>query len=274
MAKLAPIKLGIKAKTGEKFSFECDLSVTSEGFFQAVIPEELNPIVHDLIKGEFRKNAEVVLKGRYGNTKPVISSNTMDTCKTILFKALEIYAYSEIEEELVIIFRTQHDITYYKVGDKIFPNGRCNPNYEQDYRGGVGSWQGNLNSSNRRELYSIGFAATCRKKVTYKRTTGTRTEFIRENGIKSEFWCKLDDFCGLTFPTEQREIEKYYTVIPYTEETAKFFYETMLAMCNLADRLTAFFGNTDNVFRAIEANQQLLLTSGNYIDKKEAARSE
>lgn len=269
MAKLAPIKLWTKAKTGEIFSFECGLSVTSEGFFHAVIPEELKPIVDDLIKSEFKGTAESIYEVRRGQTKSVISSKTREACKSVLLKALEIYAYSEKEEEPVIIFRTQHDIAYYKVGNEIFPNGSYNPNYDRDYAEKLGGWQGNLNSSNRREIYSIGFAAACRNKVTYERATGTRTEYLVDNDIKDEYWVKLDDFCSLNFPKDQREIERYYTVIPYTEEAAKFFYETMLAMCHLADRLTAFFGNTDNVMKAIESNQQLLLTGGNYVDQKD-----
>ena len=48
--------------------------------------------------------------------------------------------------------------------------------------------------------------------------------------------------------------------IPYTEETAEFFYNTMMAMCHLADRLEMFFSDKTLLQRAIKENIPPLLT--------------
>lgn len=48
--------------------------------------------------------------------------------------------------------------------------------------------------------------------------------------------------------------------MPYTDEAAQFFYESMMAMCELGRRFKNFFGDEANVLAAIEGRGPSLLT--------------
>jgi hypothetical protein len=47
--------------------------------------------------------------------------------------------------------------------------------------------------------------------------------------------------------------------MPYTEEAAGFFYESMMAMCEIGRRFKSFFGDEANVLAAIEGRGPSLL---------------
>ena len=49
--------------------------------------------------------------------------------------------------------------------------------------------------------------------------------------------------------------------MPYTEDAAKFFYNMMIGMCVLADKISIFFDDEQNIVKAIEAGAVPLITS-------------
>ena len=46
--------------------------------------------------------------------------------------------------------------------------------------------------------------------------------------------------------------------MPYTEKAAKFFYDAMIGLCAMADKVATFMGSDDMIALAIDKNNHLL----------------
>jgi hypothetical protein len=99
-------------------------------------------------------------------------------------------------------------------------------------------------------------------KVTAHRKSGDQIGWERagENchSEPDNYLDKLNSFIGGLSISDMGE----YQEIPYTEEAAKFFYEAILSICKLSDRIESFFGNPGNVQKAIESRASFMLGAG------------
>ncbi len=247
MAKLKSGTYHFKSKTGDELKFTSDVSVTSDGFFHCTIPDELVPIITALLKSQPQK-AITCKKNKINHS---ISGKELKECESFIKLAAEDYIACEVKEELVLVYGTQIKAAYFKnPTGEIFVNG-AQPGAA--YAKG-GKWQGTLDSNSRSNAYSVGFVAVPRKKTTYSRGSGQKVEYKWIGEEQGKYWDLLNSFSGLYVNEESLKD------MPYTEEAAKFFYDTMMGLCHLADRIEAFFGNEETLNTAITGQVPLLLS--------------
>ena len=63
---------------------------------------------------------------------------------------------------------------------------------------------------------------------------------------------KLNGFCGIGLIGRDKKLMASLQEMPYTEKAAQFFYNSLMAMCALADRIETFFGDRPMLTAAIE----------------------
>lgn len=252
MAKLQSIPFKFESQAGEVLEFTSNVSVNSQGLFSINVPAELKESLESLSKS-LGLGVQRARKNLY------VSGRDLSDCKQLIENAAEDYLKCEIKRECIILYKYINDTTYYKdfATGEIFPNGT----YVDDYQGNKGAWKGSLDATHRSGFYSVGLSAMIVDKISYIRASGTRIEYDRPDDVHTfspeTYKEKLASFCGLWHyePAEMSEI-------PYTEEAAKFFFETMMGLCKLADRLEMFFEDDKNVTRAIKSQAKLLAWEG------------
>lgn len=246
MAKLKSQTFFFPVKTGGEFKFTTDVSVTADGLFHLTIPEELAPTANALANKI--KNIDI----RHSRTNWTVIGKNLDDCVNFIKSAGDDYVACEVTEEPVILYGATIRAAYFKNPDgRIFPNG----GFPGADHGKGGRWCGSLSSSNMSPNYSVGFVAVPRIKTTYTRGSGQKVEYKNPGRDGEEYWKLLNSFCSLNVdPKSLKEI-------PYTEEAAKFFFETMLRLCHLADRIETFFGSKETLAAAIAGHTHVLLAA-------------
>lgn len=248
MTTLSPLHFNFKSTTDDILDFQSSVSVTQEGEFRLTFPEELFDSVNEVIREDKTSSAYC---GRNSKRTPYIGGTILLDCKETIKAAGENYMSCTIKEEPVILYAIANDISYMKApSGEIFPNGK----FKEACYGKGGTWCGNLNAGSTKEKYSIGFVAICRIKTIYIRNSGQKVEYHidYEEKTRGEYWDKLNSFCGITYN------KTGFKELSYTEETAKFFYNTMLSMCYLADRIEGFFSDEEMLLNAIEKDLPLI----------------
>lgn len=243
---------------GSAFTFKTDINVDKSGTFCFTIPAELEKTA--LVNAHKYKSDRISTGKLIKNY--CIWSNSRNAGIEFLKVLAADYIECEVVREQVIVYKTTANLSYYKLADgTIVPNG----GYDKDYPKG-GTWGGegqemiNLHSG---PSFTIGLVAAVYTKITSRRGSGDQITWERtgENchGIPDNYLDKLNSFIRVGIRHYQLN---QMSQIPYTEEAAKFFYEAMLSMCKLSDRIDTFFGNTENVQKAIESRSSHLLGFG------------
>lgn len=267
MAKLKSISFQVRCADGTDYRFVGDCVVNADGLFHVAYPPEVESSINSLIcsANDFGQDCKLtssertmfgrihletlkVNKRAYG---PVLAE-----IEQLITKAMELHMQCEVRRELVILYSTDYAYALAKGSDGgLGANGGHVKGYE---------WTGNLHATNGSSHYRVGLAAFVRIKLSYIRPTGTKTQYedlnrgsgrwgetLEEHPKPAE---RLNDFVGLRFHdpyAKWRGESVKYTEIPYSDEAAVFFYDALLAVASLADRLQAFFGDRDTVARAI-----------------------
>ncbi|MDQ5987070.1 MAG: hypothetical protein CSYNP_02807 [Syntrophus sp. SKADARSKE-3] len=108
------------------------------------------------------------------------------------------------------------------------------------------------------DYYKLGIAAYIADKTTYTRASGAKVVYKRvsvHNMDDDSYLRKLNSFCGLSpHAPGQSGMQE----MPYSEQAAKFFYDVMIGLCALADKVATFLDNKEILAIAIE-KQALLL---------------
>lgn len=258
MAKLAPLKIEETSSTGETKTFSIPLTVGASGIFRAVVPMELEGTVTNL-KPAHRQGVAI---DRSPKNDMILAGSRLEEVRKTLEIALHELMVAEIKTERVIIYDFQSAMLYYRgIDGEIHPNALYDTARVENSIGGPASrWGGGLNTGFDRQVdtYTIGIYARVMDKVSHIRPSGTKVTYASINGAEEEYHEKLNAFTRFTVPSERRGKLRE---IPYTEEAAKFFYETIVGLCKVADRLEKFFASPDQVILAIadKTNNALLL---------------
>ena len=244
MAKVKDQKFYMKGETGEELEFTSGITVDKEGLFHLTIPDELEDVARAVIK-----------KGdTYSLTRPRqslrLSGPGLETCEALIKKTMCEYLACDVKEELVIVYGVLTQVAYAKHRDDntIGPNGY----HMSECRGGRNfDFHGDLDALKRSNFYTVGVIAEVRKKITYTRAAVIKHEYKwpdypNNHGVSDDPGQRLNSFIGV------RVDPKKLKEMPYTDEAAQFFYEMMLGMCHLADRIESFFGDEESVKDAIK----------------------
>lgn len=242
MPSLPSKKFQFKNKAGDELNFTSTVTVDSEGIFRMTIPVELEEVAHSALKG----NHDGVSINQSPKTLGIYAK-TLDTCRKYIAIICNEYLECDVTTENMILYATDIKVSYCKVNDTFYPNGRiAGENYK---------WYGKLSATYPANYFTIGIAARIYEKKTFKRALSTKIEYksiTTDHTNKGTYFELLNGICGLYINTTACK------EMPYTEEAAKFFYETMMSMCKLADRLETFFSDEDNIHKAITNNSSFL----------------
>lgn len=249
MATVKTMSITHTNEAGETEKLSAVVSVDKEGIFSAQIPDHVAESYSAANAGSGR-----------GNTYQTPQRNWRAQCATLdgLYagiKAALVHSMSvETVMETIIVFSLQNKVAYSIGSDgDIGPNGH----YPKD-----GKWAGTLNSHNSSSVFSFGLFARVMVKEIHKRQGCTKIEYKQfkhpddtNHGIANSWAGKLNGFVGLNIP---KAPSVSYEEMPYTEEAAKFFYETMIGLCNMVDRAERFFADRELLALAIQKSAGLL----------------
>lgn len=248
MPNLCKDTFRFEPKTGEPLEFTSAIDVTAQGRFRAILPPELLEIAPFILEQEPFSACGIV----EGNVNTRLTAPTLDLLRKAIGAAGNEWASCEETVETVILYAHDLRVRYVLTEQgTIHPNGYLPEGIE-------GKWRGKLNATERDTHYRIGFAATVREKITYRRAGSTAVKYQRpprqdgDHRYPESYHDKLLAFTGLRIePSKMQEM-------PYTEEAARFFYEIMVGLCAMADRIESFFGDKENVMAAIAQGRSVL----------------
>lgn len=285
MPKIAPRYFNVRLsdRQDDMYSYKADVFVTSKGEFSITIPEHLAPACVELLKAEnpHPDDGPVYIRENLKNGQPSgewkVYAHDKTLAVDLIERAIRIYAKAETTTEIVICYA--HDSEgRYVVG----PNGEiATDGYDVDANFGKTKNRDRLkdgwkwsdkehNHFGNRSVFKFGIGAQVYKKITIKRSTGTTIRYEVYWGEKGsshfdrETYCQRLNSFDISFGLTSRYDNKhpYPNEIPYTEEAAKFFFDAMVSLCSVSERVKNFFGDGKRLQKAIESRATLMLGSG------------
>ena len=240
MAYLCKQEFGKSNKAGAGMRFDSKVYALSNGdFVFHNLPDDIQALL---------KQAGHKLEYRNGKTGLYVKRK--DEGVLAINEAMIAQLKVEKSDRLVILYNYTASCHYWKLLDgTLCPNG-VDHNEDGEWNIMVVDGEEKMSNYHSSDDYVVGFKAEVRKIVTY--TSGAKKREERECPKEDELgeWGnKLNSFAQVRPGSEA-------TVIPYTEESAKVFYQSMLRLCQLSDQLSEFLSEPENI---ISGTGQLLL---------------
>lgn len=255
MPKINPIKISEKGVGDLYFSYSYVTEVLATGIFQVLVPEDQAELIRVLAAKPEHKAVD--LKKNRAD-KPVLQATELAPLQKLLTAYGRTKVDSVNETELVIFYRPVSHAAYYVNGDgEILPNGV----------GSVGGrWENPGHGSHHKRLeYAAGITARVVAKTTARYEGGFHIVHADADLPDDSFGGRLNAFTHVMSPGRDfwsREVEGQrkeplhddnptgmriynntgWQVMPYNEENARFFYEMMLNVCRLSERIAQFLG--------------------------------
>lgn len=272
MPSLAPVKFWAKSVTGDEVEFVSKVSVSAvDAQFAFTIPEFLEQsarafLAKDRATSTFTKPSQFYgIEIDQAQVNLRVTGNKHELVKAFVQQALKDHLACDIKEEEVIVYRYTSGVHYYKTAEGDIRANGVGCGVGGDWKGYKGSF-----STDRREDYSLRFAAFALIKITYTRNSAESVEYRAweppNNQDTSDPRCRLNAFVRLYRPGVKEHNRTHplsiagFTVIPYTPAAADFFYGVMISLCKIDDKLSTFFDDGTKVLAAIEAKDFKLLT--------------
>jgi hypothetical protein len=273
MPKLTQIKGAYADDAGKQIGYSADVSVDSEGYFAIEIPEK-DANEYGLILQKNKNNykglsvgIKVVRKIR----KYFITGKDFELCKSFFLFAVKQANKYDIKEELVILYRFRKKISYIKnteTGEVSLPDK--NINYYVDNQNGKIQKISNITerySHKNEPVYSVGLSAgVFLKKTLTRENTKDIFYFLADEQLKKDSFGDVLNRISVGYDAKHYSYREYgieltddMVEIPYAENSAEFFYNMVIGLCKLSDKLTDFMSK-DNILKTIENNNFKLLT--------------
>lgn len=269
MPKINPVKVHEYGPGDLRFIQNYETNVLADGTFQTLVPE-------DHVQYLTALGSPVVSVSKNKAGKPALVSRDLDAIARMLKQYGQAQMTTTKTRETLIFFKTTMSVAYCSSPDfpgRIFENG-----YEAQKacgRDDTGAyhWRGkNLSSQSTSSSFSVGVCARVVDKIVHKLPNGRfHVDHETAKPETGSFGAKLNTFNGGVFPPadfwskenpDERRLKVYLRegeslmeqdglqYVPYTEESAEFFYSMMHNLCTLAERMRIFFGDDDRDFLA------------------------
>jgi len=241
------------SETGEKIEFVSEIRIHGDGKFYFTFIKDIEYIVKlDRDIGYCQ-----ICDTKYGLT---LVSNNYERCHNIISRACKEFIKSDIKKERVILYKFFNNTSYVKnLKGEIFSNG--NDKNADFNKGGV--WCGNLDMTNRHNYYSIGLVVGCYDKVIYSSLNNNKVEYQYNDNYDDKYWCLINSFTGLNINSKECK------ELLYTEQRAKFFYDFMISICKLADKIDTFFNDEEMFLNVINSGNNTLFFNSKSEDNNE-----
>jgi hypothetical protein len=244
MARLSPISFCHRSRTDERFEFKAETSVDQSGTFALVVPEALAATAQGLVQQPEWKGKGVHVVRAKVNWR--VETTSLDLAKKFIEAAMADFMAVEVTEEMVIVYRQNSQYAAYRdeTNGSLYPNGYC---VEND-----GNWVGTLSGTTSAPQFSVGMAARAFRKITYTRPGSTKVVYERLTQAQEDAHPAADylnRFVGLNLAPSGKG---GHSEMPYSDAAAQFFTQSLLRLCELAQRLEYFFKQPEQLQAAIE----------------------
>jgi len=269
MPKLTNHTFSMETEDGHSHSFESEIHVSTDGEFSCTVPEYLVDALATVGKAstkDHRAPARYVQKLRtnyraYSPSKAELLAYVNESHRQF-YEAV-------VTVELIICYDWYAEVNYWLNPDgTMAANGTMADAVSRNHDGTGGNWSEHhlrtglpICANYTTQHYSVGIYAAVHKKKTYTRASGATVTWERITqfdsvSTMSEWGVKLSGLVGLSAPKSPDRLHQ----MPYTEEAARFFYESMMAVCEIGRRFKNFFGDERNVMAAIAGTGPSLLS--------------
>ncbi len=267
MAKITTRKFRKENAVGDVVEFESSITVDSEGVFFIPVIDDVCRFIEPASRCKEAKRLRYSVGSGFNQRRKTgwqhgATGKNLDHCIKVVAWACKLFIACETTEELVLIYAHDSDVSFATSGQgDIYPNCYYGENLEWRQFAGDRLSRNSMFGDN--GFYRVGLFARIVNKITHTREQGVSVEYARPDfpnpHSEPDTWGeKLNDFVKLDGPNKDDRIVE----IPYTEESAEFFYTALISLCQLADRIDNLFGDPGNVTLAIESRQQLLPAPG------------
>lgn len=225
------------------FSVQLGCSVSTDGVFAIELEDDMATAVQNIAREMF-PGASVALHKTGGYR---LHTRSLDQAKAIIHRYCTLQVDSEVAEELRIFYNVS-----LKAPSFVGPDGTLHPN-GQGVEGGL--WSNNSEPSNvsswsarNDRVYSVGIGAAIVRVKTVRLGDQSDPVYSYEHlspedvATKLGHWGKfLQRFIGQPFPSARGGVEEStLKSVPYTEQNAKFFSNTLMGLCRLSENIAAF----------------------------------
>lgn len=266
MPKLTNHVFGISTEDGHRHHFESEIHVSTDGEFSCTVPEFLVDALRSVGEAANKNKQAFYVQKLKVNHRAYAPS--MAELLKFVDEAHRQHHHAEVTSELIICYDWYAEVSYWLNPDgSMAANGSMPNAAHRNIDGSGGDWADHklksgqtISANHTAEHFSVGVYAAIHKRTTFTRASGATiiweriTQFDSQTSL-AEWGRNLTGLCGLSAPKSPN----YLKQLPYSEEAARFFYENMIAMCEIGKRFKAFFGDEANVLAAIEGRGPSLL---------------
>lgn len=236
-------------KAGEKMSFEAAMSVDSQGVFSIMVPDVLESACRHLQLDIARPKTNLFVRGR-----------DLEKVKSQVRQAVVAHMETEAVTERVIVFSTDIKASFWQNPDgSMASNGYMGVSREQ---GGDWGTIGDLDARQTVPHYVVGLGARVVDRVEHRRGDSViKVRYVKADTGRFDWndgmeWAhRLNSFTGLHIDLERAHGMQR---MPYTEEAAKFFHDSLIGLCVLARQIDGFFKSPEALQLAIEKQLPML----------------
>lgn len=267
MPKLTNHTFAIETVDGHRHRFESEIHVSTDGEFSCTVPDFLVEALASVGEGSNKLQPTLYVEKLKVNHRAYAPSKA-DLLKFV-DEAHRQHHQAEVTTDLIICYDWFAEVSYWLNPDgTMAANGSMPDAAPRNVDGSGGNWADHklkngqsICANYTAKHFSVGVYAAIHKRTTYTRASGATvtweriTQFGARPPALGEWGEKLTGLCGLSEPKSA----EYLRQMPYTEEAARFFYESMMAMCEIGRRFKSFFGDEANVMAAIEGRGPSLL---------------
>jgi hypothetical protein len=235
-------------------SLDVTYHVNSEGEFYCELPEQIRAFFSE---NHLYNNSIVCKKNRAGNM--AIYATTLVAIEDILSEALREVNKPTITTEHVIRYNIESHVSFAETSlGEVVPNaGYPDAQWRQD-KSMFGNHHASNQSSNGYSLCVGAIAMTKtttvignKKSIRYKKYYKGKSHLGHENAAQ-----KLNSWVSFTLPKQCKEI-------PYTDESAMWFYNLMLGMATISKQIQEATFEQENLLSLIESGNAPLFALPN-----------
>lgn len=266
MPKLTNHTFAITTEDGHRHHFESEIYVSTNGEFSCTVPDYLVDALGSIGEGSNKLKPTLYVQKLKVNHRAYAPSKT-DLLKFV-DEAHRQHYQAEVTTDLIICYDWFAEVCYWQNPDgTITANGSMPDAVTRNVDGSGGDWADHklksgqvICANNTAKHFSVGVYAAVHKRTTYNRPSGATVTWERITQFDSvaslgEWGNKLSGLCGLSAPKSP----EYLRQMPYSDEAARFFYESMMAMCEIGRRFKNFFSDESNLIAAIEGRGPSIL---------------
>lgn len=183
-----------------------------------------------------------------------VCGKSIQDCQKFIRACIDEYLACEVRVEKVICYKLTTRLTFWRNAD-----GTLRPNGAGATDGGwENTFTKNVNATHPTDSFSLGLAAKVFIKTSYHRSTGVTAKYeeVKPGHYPETPEEMLNSFAALHFKPEVCD------EMPYSDEAAMFFVNSLLGMCRVADQFHQLFGNKERLQNAIAAGGAPLLGNG------------